>query len=157
MRGGRGRVRFKPAVAPGRARRIVAIATVDGVAIPDQRLARFTAPRIPRTGRPRRVSVHRRGGALRVRWSRVRGAKRYGVVIELTNGNERQIVVGARRRSLRIRRVDLAQGGVVRVSAQGLLNDYGRPRTARFKRLRQPPSAFVTRHENPRKRRSARR
>ena len=152
VRGGRGRVRFKPALAPGRARRIVAIATVDGVSIPNQTLARFRAPAIPRTGRPRRVSVRRRGRTLSIRWSPVRAARRYGVVVELANGNERQIVVSRRRRSLRVRRISLTQGGVVRVSAQGARNEFGRPRAARFKRLRRPPSALVTRHENPRKR-----
>jgi hypothetical protein len=150
--GGRGRIRFRPALGPGGRRTIVAIATVDGVPIPNQALGRYTAPGIPRNGRPRRVSVRRRGTVLSVRWSAVAAARRYGVVVELTNGRERQFVVSRRRRGLRIRGVDAAQGGVVRVSAQGLRNEFGQPRAARFKRLRRPSSALVTRHENPRKR-----
>jgi hypothetical protein len=152
VRGGRGRVRFKPAVGPRGPRQIQAIATVDGVPIPTQTLARFTAGGYPKMRRPRRVSVRRRGKSLFVRWARVAGAQRYGVVLELSRGNERQFVLSRRKRSLRIRRVPLSQGGAVRVSAQGIRNEFGPPKQRRFKRLRRPASALVTRHENPRKR-----
>ena len=148
VRGGKGKFRFRPAVAPGRARRIVAVSTLNGYAIPDQTLARFRAPAIPRTGRPRKLRVRRKGTVLRVRWSKARGAKRYGVALRLSNGQMRTYTLSARRRGLRIRRVPRTLGGRVEVSAQGVLLDWGRVRSKRFKRLAVPFTVVQTGRSN---------
>lgn len=138
VRGGKGKFRFRPSVVPGRARKIVAVSTLNGYAIPDQTLARFRAPAIPKTGRARKLSVRRKGKVLRVRWSNAQGAKRYGVALRLSNGQMRMFEVGARRRSLRIARVPRDLAGRVEVSAQGVLLDWGRARSTRFRRLEAP-------------------
>ncbi len=148
VRGGKGKFRFRPTVAAGRRRSIVAVSTLNGTPLPDKTLARFRAPAIPRTGRPKRVSVRRRGTRLAVRWSKARGAKRYGVVLRLGNGQTRMFRVSARRRSLRIRGVSRTLGGSVSVSAQGLLNDWGRARSRRFKRLAVPVTVVQTDRSN---------
>ena len=113
-------------------------ARVDASGTPDQTLARFRAPAIPKTGRARKLSVRRKGKVLRVRWSKAQGAKRYGVALRLSNGQMRMFQVSARRRNLRIARVPRDLAGRVEVSAQGVLLDWGRARSTRFRRLEAP-------------------
>ena len=148
VKGGKGSFRFKPSVVPGRARTIVALSTLNGYAIPDQTLARFRAPAIPRTGRPRKLSVRRKGTVLRVRWRKARGAKRYGVTLRLSNGKMRFYTLSRRRTSLRIRRVPRDSAGRVEVSAQGVLLDWGKARSKRFRRLERPFSVEQTNRIN---------
>jgi hypothetical protein len=138
VRGGKGKFRFRPSVVPGRARSIVAVSTLNGYAIPDQTLARFRAPAIPKTGRARKLSVRRKGTVLTLRWSKAQGATRYGVALRLSNGQMRMFQVSARRRSLRIPRVPRDLAGRVEVSAQGVLLDWGRARSTPFRRLEAP-------------------
>jgi hypothetical protein len=149
--GGRGRIRFTPAVGPAGTRHIVAIPTLDGTPIPEQTLASYQAPGVVKAGRPRRVQVRRKGTALSVSWGAAPGAARYGVVLRLSNGSMRIFKAAARRRSLRISRVALDQSGTVEVSAQGVLNDWGRPSSAGFRRLRQPFTVLQTKTSNERR------
>lgn len=151
LRGGKGRIRFRPAVGPGGRRRIIASPTVDGVPIPNQTLTTYRAPALVKTGTPRRVRLRRRGTRLTVRWSKARGAKRYGVVLKLSDGSTRSFRLSPRRRSLRIRPVPLSLSGSVRVSAQGVLMDWGRAKSARFKRLRRPFTVLDTDRSNERR------
>ena len=74
--GGRGSFRFRPAFGTATARRIVALATVDGAPIPEQVVAHYKVKAIPKTGKPRRVKLSRKGSALIVRWTKATGAKR---------------------------------------------------------------------------------
>ena len=52
---------------------------------------------------------------------------------------------------MRISRVALDQAGTVEVSAHGALNDWGRPKSASFKRLRQPFTVLQTKTSNERR------
>ncbi len=150
-RGGKGRIRFRPAIGPAGRRKIIAIPTLRGQPIPNQTLTSYRAPGVVRTGRPRRVKLRRRGTRLTVRWSRARGAKRYGVLLRLADGTTRTYSLSTRRRSLRIRRVPRTLGGSVSVSAQGVLLDWGRGKSARFRRLSSPFTVLQTDRSNERR------
>jgi hypothetical protein len=150
--GGTGTIHFTPAPGAGGIRTIVARATVDGVPIRSQTLARFHFSGTPRTGRPHTVTVHRRGRALVVKWTPAKGAIRYGVLVNLSDGSQRQYVVSAARRTLAIRRFPLSVGGRVSVSARGVLGDWGPAhKSATFKAVEQPPSVLLTRKFRERK------
>jgi uncharacterized delta-60 repeat protein len=146
--GGRGKFRFTPAPGRGGVRRIVTVATLDHTAIPDQVLTKFKVAGTPRTGKPRRVRVRRRGKTLSVSWRKARGATRYGVVVRYSNGHKRGFELSAKRRKLRIRNVPLTQGGSVSVSARGFFRDWAKPRVARFRRLKTPPTVLQTNKVN---------
>jgi hypothetical protein len=144
--GGRGTLHFKPADGRRGVRTIVARATVDGVAIRDQVIARYRFGGTVRTGRPSRVTVQRRGSSLLVRWTRAAGAVRYGVLVNRSGGSQQRYELSARHRTLRIRHYPLTEGGRVSVSARGLLGDWGRPRRSRsFKATRRADTILVTR------------
>ena len=134
MRGGRGSFTFRPSPGGSTARRIVALASIDGVPIPEQTLARYTVPRIPKAGRPGRVSVTRAGTSLSVRWTSAAGATRYGILLKSGNAASRTVRVGASRRSVVLKNVPTTYGGSVAVSARGAAGDWGKPRTATFQR-----------------------
>ena len=143
--GGQGAIRFTPAPGPGGERTIVAGATVDGSPIQNQTIARFHFAGTGRAGRPRRVTVRRVGRTVSVRWSAVAGTVRYGVVVDRSDGSQQRLVLSARRRSLRITRYPLTEGGRISVSAQGALGDWGNARrSATFKAVRKPTSVFLS-------------
>lgn len=142
--GGRGKLKFTPAPGPGGTRTIVASATVDGSPIADQTLARFHFAGTVKAGQPRGVTVRRRGTTVTVSWPPVAGAIRYGVLVNRSDGAQRRLLVSAPRHSLTIKGYPLTDGGVVAVSAQGALGDWGRARqSARFKALKAPRSMFL--------------
>jgi hypothetical protein len=71
-------------------------------------------------------------------------AIRYGVLVRRSGGAQKRLVVSARRHSLRITGYPLTESGVIGVSVQGPLGDWGRARhSARFKALKAPRSAFL--------------
>jgi hypothetical protein len=70
------------------------------------------------------------------------------VALRLSNGQLRTYRVGARQRSLRIRRVPRDLAGRVEVSAQGVLLDWGRVRSKRFRRLQLPFTIVQTDRSN---------
>jgi hypothetical protein len=148
VKGGRGKVRFTPASGAAGTRTIEAEATVDDVPIPPQTLAKFRWSGTPRTGRPGRVTVKRHGKTLTIRWGKAVGAKTYGVVVE-QGKVERRFRVKAPQRKLTVRGVGLTDDGIVRVSAQGVLQDWGPARTSnRFKALAKPPTVLQTARHN---------
>ena len=79
------------------------------------------------------------------------GAARYAVVLRLSDGSTRTFKVSGRRHSLRISRVPRERSGRVDVSARGVLGDWARPNSARFKRLRAPFTVQQTRTHNERR------
>ncbi len=151
VHGGRGSFRFRPAPGGATARRIVALASVDGAPIPAQTLARYSVARVPKTARPGRVSLTRRGGSLIVRWTKAAGAVRYGIKLKGGNAKSRTATVPAGRRSVVLKNVPLTYGGAVSVSARGVAGDWGKPRTATFKRRRLPFTVLQTNSRNEKK------
>ena len=143
--GGLGTVHFTPAPGAAGTRTIVARATVDGVPIRDQVLARFHFGGTVRTGRPGKVIVRRRGSVLLVSWPRAAGAVRYGVLVTRSGGSQQRYELPAAR-TLRIRGYPLTEGGRVSVSARGMLGDWGPTRQSRtFKATRLAATVLVTR------------
>jgi hypothetical protein len=94
----------------------------------------------PRLRRPGALRVARRGRAVRVRWARVAGARRYGVVVSPATGRQR--VLKVRRRSLRLTGAVAARGGTVRVSALDALGHSGPARAGRWRPKTRQPTRF---------------
>ena len=142
--GGRGAARSTPAPGARGTRTIVAVATVDGVNLRPQTLARYHFAGTTRTGRPGGVHVTRRGSVMVVTWTAAAGAIRYGVLVNRTGGAQQRYVLPAQRRSLRISHFPLTEGARISVSAQGALDDWGAAARARSIRAVKPaPSVFL--------------
>jgi hypothetical protein len=82
----RGRISFT--VPDGRAgrREIIAVVRQDGLTQSAGVVARYTAPRPRRPGRPRSLLITERRGVLSVRWGRAAGAASYEVRVVLSDG-----------------------------------------------------------------------
>jgi hypothetical protein len=120
------------------------VATVDGVNLRPQSLARYHFGGSSRTGRPGGVHVRRRGSAVVVSWTAVAGAIHYGVLVNRTGGSQQRFVLPARRRSMRISHFPLTEGASITVSAQGALGDWGAARGARsIQALKPAPTVFL--------------
>lgn len=138
-RGRAGSIRFTPAEAPARARRIEAIVESDGVPIRRELVARFTVPRLRPLPGPA-LALRRQGSALVARWLPVAGAHGYQVVVTPEDRGTQSFELPARRTSLRVRPVGLRAGAVVTVRA---LSREGRPGRAARALLRPEPSVRV--------------
>jgi hypothetical protein len=91
------------------------------------------------------VSVKRRGSSLVVSWTRAAGAVRYGVLVNRSGGSQQTYELPAQHLTLRIPNYPLTEGGIVSVSARGVLGDWGAPRKSRpFKATRRASTALVT-------------
>ena len=134
-RGSRGTLRFSSAAGPRGRRRIVATIEQGGFPRSVVTVARYLAtPVLP--GRPRTVRLRRRGSAVTVRWSRVRGARRYRVVARVSDGRRQAIVVRGTKTTLR--GVPPSGRGSVQVVAIDAARQTGRPRSARLRAKTRP-------------------
>lgn len=111
-----GSLRFTIADGPAGPRRVVALVRSGGFPVREETIARFRAPG-PLVLPAPRVAVARRGGALRVNWLPVTGASRYAVEVALADGRRSATLVGRRRTSIRVPRVNALASGAVRVVA----------------------------------------
>ena len=69
---------------------------------------------------------------------------RYGILVKRSDGSQQRLAGSSRTVSVRIKRYPLTEGGVVGVSAQGQLGDWGPVRhSAPFKAVKTPPSMFL--------------
>jgi hypothetical protein len=100
-RGASGSISFVPSVGPSELRKIVAIVEDHGAPAHSLVVARFRSPSPARLARPARLSVLRRGAAVKLTWRPVRGAVRYAITI--STGGGRRFLVVTRRPSARIR------------------------------------------------------
>ena len=132
-RGGKGTLRFTPAEAKVRKRRIEAVVVNQGSPFETEQVDRFRAPafrRLPGAN----VHASRRGKKLLVSWSRVAGAVAYRVVADLagspTQSFERK--PGARR--LRLAGIAKREAGRVEVRAISEAGYIGKAGTKRVKR-----------------------
>jgi hypothetical protein len=117
----KGRVRFRPGFGSAGPRTIVAIVEQNGMPRDTITVARYTAPAPPRPQRPRRLRARRRGSAVVVAWRPGRGAASQRVVVRRARGRSDLFLVKARRRKLRIARVDRDERVAVEVA--GLRRD----------------------------------
>lgn len=146
---GKGEIDFTPAEGQGGTREIVAVATINGLPIPEQTLARFKAAAEAAVKPPTDVEVQRRGAGLVVTWEKAEEAKAYGIVVRQADGEVTRYRAGKADDSLRIRKVQAEFAGTVTVSAQGEDNDWSKPgEAARYKRTEAPFTVLQTAQAN---------
>ncbi|HEV7773585.1 MAG TPA: hypothetical protein VGO48_09905 [Conexibacter sp.] len=128
---GRGTVRFTTGDLPGGKRTIVALLAQDGVPRLRRTVASYVAPKPPRPGRVAKLAVRHAGGAVAVRWSRSPNAAGYLVRVAISDGRKLAFVLGAGKRSLRIRRVAARYRVTVSVAGRTRAGQLGPPRRVR--------------------------
>ncbi len=144
VKSGKGEIDFTPADGAAGKRTIVAVATLDGVPIPDQVLASFKAAAEAQVRPPTDVEVARRRGGLVVTWEKAQRATEYGIVVRQADGEVRRYRAPASADSLRIA-ADKEFAGRVTVSAQGPDNDWSKPaQAAAYKRTEAPFTVLQT-------------
>ena len=115
-RGESGEIVFTPADGARESRKIVALVERGGVVKYALDVARYRAPGPIKPGRPGRLRVRRKRSSVRISWSRAQGARQYGVVLQLSNGQRVFRLVRKRRVTLR----GVNPEGRGRVSVRGL-------------------------------------
>lgn len=146
---GKGEIDFTPADGQGGTREIIAVATLNGLPIPEQTVARFKAAAEAAVKPPTDVEVQRRGSGLVVTWDKAEQAKAYGIVVRQADGEVTRHRAGASADSLRIAKVQAEFAGTVTVSAQGPDNTWTKPgEAARFKRTEAPFTVLQTATDN---------
>jgi hypothetical protein len=121
-RGRHGAIRFTPADGAGGRRAIVALVSVDGQPRSRAGVTRYAAPGPARPRRVKHLRIRRRGGSFTVSFRGVRGAARYLVRLDASDGRHIQELIPASRDSLRIRAIgyfDHLRVTVSGVSASG--------------------------------------
>ena len=109
--------------------------TERGIATKELTLARYTAPGPPKLGRPRDVTVRRRGGRISISWRAVAGAVRYAVRATLKDGRSLQYLVAARRHAATVPAVPGFDAGTVLVAVLSAANQPGPTGTTRLRAL----------------------
>ena len=114
----RGRISFT--VPDGRAgrREIIAVVRQDGLTQSAGVVARYTAPRPRRPGRPGSLRVAARRGVLSVRWGRAKGAASYEVRVVLSDG--RRLLFLPKRTTRLLTVQDVAAGTRASVTVRGV-------------------------------------
>jgi uncharacterized delta-60 repeat protein len=133
-KGGHGTIRFTPAVGTRGRRSIVALVEEAGAPSGEVKAASYIASGTPRPARPHSVSGRRRKGKISITWARVRGAKRYEVLVKLADGSQTFRVV----RGTRVTLPDSfpPKRGAVSVDALGLDGTRGQARSTRLAPVR---------------------
>jgi len=132
-RGGKGRLRFTPAEAEVRKRRIEAVVVNQGTPFQTELVDRFKAPPFKRLPGPR-VKAARKGKKLLVGWSRVRGAVGYRVITDLTDSPTQSFERPAGGRRLKLTRISKQDKGRIEVRAISKAGYIGRPGAKRIRR-----------------------
>jgi hypothetical protein len=139
----KGTIRFTPAEAQVRDRRVEAVVESQGAVIRTEPVARFRAAPFRLPPAPR-VTVRRAGRALVARWSAVPGADAYQAFVNLSDGATRFIRRPPRRRTVRVAGITALTAATVEVRAVSPAGYIGRPGRARMGA--QPPFAAGRRH-----------
>lgn len=136
----RGKLPFRLAEGPGGPRTIVAQVENNGLVRKSITVARFTAPKPGKPGKPRGLKVKRTRLGLLITWRRVAGVNRYVVGLDVSDG--RRLALPARRTALRVKGIPATAGARVRVAGLTVTNTAGRKATARVRPVkRRRPSA----------------
>lgn len=150
--GGKGTLTFTPAEGEALRRTITAVATLDGVPIPEQRLATFTVEPEPPPGRPDDVDVQRRGKGLSIDWKAAEGATGYGVVVRQSNGQVRRYETGSAQTELLVAAVAAQFAGTVTVSARDAEGEWSiAAEKATYPRRSAPFTVVQTARDNERR------
>jgi hypothetical protein len=118
-----GQIRFRLASGPAGPRTVVAVVESDGLVRKEIVVARFSAPKPPKPGRPGGLRVRRAGGDLALRWRRVAGADLYVVGVDVSDG--RRLVFTSRSPALRIPAIPPRFGARIRVAGLSATNARG--------------------------------
>jgi uncharacterized delta-60 repeat protein len=133
-KGAHGTIRFTPAAGARGRRTIVALVEEAGAPAGEVKATTYAWSGTPRPARPRSVSGRRRKGKISITWARVRGARRYEVLVKLADGSQAFRVV----RGTRVTLPDSfpAKRGAVSVDALGLDGTRGAARSTRLAPVR---------------------
>jgi hypothetical protein len=114
----RGAIRFTPADGSRGTRAIVALVSIDGQPRTRQVVTRYSAPSPARPGRVHRLQITQQRGTFAVSFRAARGASRYLVRIDASDGRHLQELIPARRRSVQIPALGYADH--IRVTVTGI-------------------------------------
>jgi hypothetical protein len=134
-RGGKGKLRFTPAEAKVRKRRVEAVIVNQGATFETEPVDRFRTGAFKRLPGPN-VNARRRGGRLLVHWSNVAGAIGYRVVVDLADSPTRSFDHKRGARSLKLRGISKQDAGRIEVRAVSEAGYIGRPGMKRVRRGR---------------------
>lgn len=128
-RRGSGTLRWKPKVARGGTRTVVAVGDKDGLASDSFTLGSFSLPKPPKPGVARALKATHRAGALLLTWKPAKHAAKQEVRVQLGNGIGQVFRVSARTKRLRVPGVAATVTG--RFSVVGIRADGVTGKTAR--------------------------
>jgi len=140
---GKGTIPFEPGLAAEGEREIIAQYDVNGIPGPIEELDVYDAPPPPEAGEASNVKVKREGKKLTIKWGKVAEATDYGVVVQQLNGVQKSKIVPAKKRTLKVGRIDPTEAGTVAVSGIGPLGDIGTEDIATFKAIKKKPDRRI--------------
>ncbi len=144
VKGGKGSIRFTPQAGLGGKRTVVAHTVLAGKPAPDQDVATFTVGDRVSPGAIRGLKLKRSGSRLVLSWLAAKNAKRYGITVQVANGQTKTLTVGAAKRTATIKGISPQFGGTVAVSAEGgLPGVFGKRARGSFKAVAPRVSAFL--------------
>ncbi|HWF55022.1 MAG TPA: PKD domain-containing protein [Solirubrobacteraceae bacterium] len=120
---------FIPARGPGGKRTIQAVLQRGGIPQPAVIVARFTAPKLTLPAKPAKIQLRRRGTTVTIRWSASRGASKYNVLAQATDGHQSLFVLGNSCRAVSF--TNVASGLGVSASVQPVRFDEAAGRDAK--------------------------
>jgi uncharacterized delta-60 repeat protein len=126
-----GTIAFTPGPGPAGTRSIIGEVVQGGAPSRNARTTTYKAPKPKGPGRPRRVRVRRSGGKLRISWPKVKGAKRYEVLVRLSDRSSVFRVV--RGTHVKLKDPFPAKRGTVAVDVVLPDGTRGKPRSAKLK------------------------
>jgi hypothetical protein len=136
--GGRGTLRFTPALGPAGRRAIVALICEHGQATSTLVVGHYRAPPIPRAERVRHLRIIRTRRALLISWAARAGDDGYLVSVEVTDGRRLSYALPAHRRAISIRTLEPGSGASVEVYDIGPTGALGPAAGARLARAAPP-------------------
>ena len=126
-------VKFRPARGPGGKRWVQAVVTRGGVPFARTNVASFRAPPQTLPSRPGALRAIRIGGALVVAFPSAKGASRYSVIAELSDGRRLGFDLGSKCRAVKIPSVPKDVSATVRVAGVRYDLSPGRYRTVQLR------------------------
>jgi hypothetical protein len=131
-----GRLHFTPGPGPAGRRRILATVAHNGLQMKQLTVTSYKAPGPQRPARPANVRATRRRGGLVISWGRSRGAVRYAVSVQLSDGRRQLLLTRGGKRTVQVGSVGPSTSGFVRVVGLTAANSASRVAIVRVNRLR---------------------
>ena len=131
-----GALRFTPGPGPAGRRRILATIAHNGLQIEQLTVTSYMAPGPEQPARPANIRATRRNGGVLITWGRSRGAVRYAVSVQLSDGRRLLLLTRAGKRTAQVGSVGPSTSGLVRVVGLTAANSASPVAIARVNRLR---------------------